>query len=474
MPRDPLSVLNDINVSSTCDAQRFIAFITSRACALFRGFRFDARRQSESLLPRRGKRKEPYVGEGREETRGYQLQRDNFTSARRERADRLKLARAGLSRAERFSCTFGNPRPAGSRARVCVCVCEVSSLEARAAPIVPKAKSVSLSLSRRSFCVAAGAAINGSAESAVCARRAHVSGAAQHGSVSRRKVWERLVHAVLSGAGERRDAGVTEPPRGGSSGQHAAAAPGPSMDALDDLLQAHAWAAAGGGVHQHQHFVTGAAAKPLPPAASADSTSPPPSDGLLGDKRSANSIRALNSEVLRDGEDEATSLRIDQRGNARAGETGLSPRKYADQRHHPARFSHAKIRERPHRESSPARLGGRRVVQPLHHHGPFPTLIKHYDDWIAVLLDSSWFNHEAVTDKKQACSGVMINTVRSWQKAKLDNPLYTRDIIVCFSLTLLLPPYFWLTVKESKELSSSHNSRRKRREQVFGVYVASE
>ncbi|KAJ8891702.1 hypothetical protein PR048_004231 [Dryococelus australis] len=42
------------------------------------------------------------------------------------------------------------------------------------------------------------------------------------------------------------------------------------------------------------------------------------------------------------------------------------------------------------------------------------------------------------------------------------------------SFTLLLPAYYWLTVKRdvSKQLSSNHNSRRK--EQVFGVYLASE
>ncbi|KAJ8898064.1 hypothetical protein PR048_003424 [Dryococelus australis] len=67
-----------------------------------------------------------------------------------------------------------------------------------------------------------------------------------------------------------------------------------------------------------------------------------------------------------------------------------------------------------------------------------------------------------------------------WQQATLDNPLYTRDIIVFLlaaviktvkhSLALLLPAYHWLTVKRgvSEEMSSNHNSRRE--EQVFGVY----
>ncbi|KAJ8898156.1 hypothetical protein PR048_003516 [Dryococelus australis] len=47
-------------------------------------------------------------------------------------------------------------------------------------------------------------------------------------------------------------------------------------------------------------------------------------------------------------------------------------------------------------------------------------------------------------------------------------------LAVKHSLTLLLPAHHWLTIKRgvSKELSSNHNSRGK--EQVFGVYLASE
>ncbi|KAJ8869925.1 hypothetical protein PR048_028936 [Dryococelus australis] len=46
----------------------------------------------------------------------------------------------------------------------------------------------------------------------------------------------------------------------------------------------------------------------------------------------------------------------------KAGGTGRSLRKPVNQRHRPERFRHAKIRERPHQESNPVRLGGRRVV----------------------------------------------------------------------------------------------------------------
>ncbi|KAJ8890507.1 hypothetical protein PR048_010016 [Dryococelus australis] len=49
---------------------------------------------------------------------------------------------------------------------------------------------------------------------------------------------------------------------------------------------------------------------------------------------------------------------------------GRSARKPAEQRHRPARFPHAKIRERPFQEFNPVRLVGRRVVYPLIHRGP--------------------------------------------------------------------------------------------------------
>ncbi|KAJ8866797.1 hypothetical protein PR048_032658 [Dryococelus australis] len=54
---------------------------------------------------------------------------------------------------------------------------------------------------------------------------------------------------------------------------------------------------------------------------------------------------------------------------SKGGGNGRSLRKPANQRHHPARFPHAKIRKRPHRESSPVPLGGRRVVRQLYHRG---------------------------------------------------------------------------------------------------------
>ncbi|KAJ8880730.1 hypothetical protein PR048_017200 [Dryococelus australis] len=58
--------------------------------------------------------------------------------------------------------------------------------------------------------------------------------------------------------------------------------------------------------------------------------------------------------------------------NSTAGETGRSPRKPSDQLHCPAGFQHAKIRERPRRESNPFRLGGRRTLYPLRRPPPPP------------------------------------------------------------------------------------------------------
>ncbi|KAJ8867634.1 hypothetical protein PR048_031437 [Dryococelus australis] len=46
------------------------------------------------------------------------------------------------------------------------------------------------------------------------------------------------------------------------------------------------------------------------------------------------------------------------------------PEKPTDRRHRSARSPREKIRKRPRRDSNPVRLGGRRVVYPLHHCGP--------------------------------------------------------------------------------------------------------
>ncbi|KAJ8872799.1 hypothetical protein PR048_026415 [Dryococelus australis] len=52
----------------------------------------------------------------------------------------------------------------------------------------------------------------------------------------------------------------------------------------------------------------------------------------------------------------------EQRKNAKAGDTRISPRKPTDQL--------ARLRERPHRDSNPVRLGKRRALWPLSHRGP--------------------------------------------------------------------------------------------------------
>ncbi|KAJ8869279.1 hypothetical protein PR048_030851 [Dryococelus australis] len=65
---------------------------------------------------------------------------------------------------------------------------------------------------------------------------------------------------------------------------------------------------------------------------------------------------AFNIEILRADQGEArlvwSSAGMQGCGN------GRSPRRPADQRHRPARFPHAEIRERPRKESNPVRLGG--------------------------------------------------------------------------------------------------------------------
>ncbi|KAJ8870812.1 hypothetical protein PR048_027111 [Dryococelus australis] len=50
---------------------------------------------------------------------------------------------------------------------------------------------------------------------------------------------------------------------------------------------------------------------------------------------------------------------MEQRRNEMAGENCRSPTKSANQRHHQARFPHAKIRERIRRESNLVRLGSK-------------------------------------------------------------------------------------------------------------------
>ncbi|KAJ8883016.1 hypothetical protein PR048_014855 [Dryococelus australis] len=61
---------------------------------------------------------------------------------------------------------------------------------------------------------------------------------------------------------------------------------------------------------------------------------------------------------------EPMRVKRDEYGTApecKSGGNVRSPRKPVYQRHRPARFPNAKIRERPHRESNPVRLGGKRV-----------------------------------------------------------------------------------------------------------------
>ncbi|KAJ8873693.1 hypothetical protein PR048_024525 [Dryococelus australis] len=66
------------------------------------------------------------------------------------------------------------------------------------------------------------------------------------------------------------------------------------------------------------------------------------------------------------------------------------------------------------------------------------------------------------------------------QQARLHSPLYTGDNVrslyrtVQHQLTLLLPAYYWLTVEHGvyKQLPSNHNKKRKH--QVFEVYLATE
>ncbi|KAJ8896588.1 hypothetical protein PR048_001932 [Dryococelus australis] len=67
----------------------------------------------------------------------------------------------------------------------------------------------------------------------------------------------------------------------------------------------------------------------------------------------------------------------------------------------------------------------------------------------------------------------------SWQQARLDSPLYTRDIIVCCDQvrplyrtckhSLLLPAYYWSSVKQgvSKELSSNRNIGEKKKVRII-------
>ncbi|KAJ8887930.1 hypothetical protein PR048_007414 [Dryococelus australis] len=77
-----------------------------------------------------------------------------------------------------------------------------------------------------------------------------------------------------------------------------------------------------------------------------------------------------NIEVSRADEGEAklvwSSARMQGRGKREI------PEKTSGRCHRPARFPHAKIRERPRDESNTVCLGGRRVVWPLHHRGPLP------------------------------------------------------------------------------------------------------
>ncbi|KAJ8879689.1 hypothetical protein PR048_020297 [Dryococelus australis] len=74
---------------------------------------------------------------------------------------------------------------------------------------------------------------------------------------------------------------------------------------------------------------------------------------------------------------------MEQRRNARAGGNERIPRKPADQLHRPARFPHAKIWERPRRETNPVRLTGRRDP-------PFPVRSQTMGTVVAIAWPSDY------------------------------------------------------------------------------------
>ncbi|KAJ8871055.1 hypothetical protein PR048_027359 [Dryococelus australis] len=147
-------------------------------------------------------------------------------------------------------------------------------------------------------------------------------------------------------------------------------------------------------------------------------------------------VRLAGASALRDVSRELAKILAWSSAGMKGRGNGRSPRKPANQRHRPPRFPHAKIREQPCRESNPFRLGGRRVVKPLHHPDP-------QDQY--NFTDSNWFNPIGYTDPllftapvissvhvqraRSGWHGNRTEALKTWLAGKQNKAADTRDYV---------------------------------------------